>query len=224
MAVAIANKDNGTNTTTEPFNTASITWTAGARGMVCVASATNSGSVNAHTVTGGSVTWDLLGTIQGYGGRRGLSMFLSDDTPSNGTLSIAVDNGGTYQESIYSVDEITGQHDTTVTSGFQKAEAAPATSLNLPSLGTIDSGDLAVFACGFEAGADNLNAASGSTEVIKIEGGGNVRSFLVGKSTTDDTPGVTWDTSGNACGLVGVIVEVGAVTNTSIIIPTGPWR
>jgi len=49
---------------------------------------------------------------------------------------------------------------------------------------------------------------SGSTELGIQEGGSNVRSLIVGVSTTDDTPGTQWDSS-NSAAVIAFIVNAG---------------
>ena len=212
-AITLTNKTNDVSTS-DPTTTASITWTAGARGIASVAMACSGvdiepGSGNV-TITGGGVTWNQLDYIA-WGGRRGLYVFLSDGTPTNATLSIDYTNvncllTGSFQEFQYSVDEITGFNTSDVDDPTTSiAEAAVAS--NLPDVGTIDSGDLVYAAFGMENANDNLQAAAGSTEHVKREGGGNVRSLLVEYSITDDTPGATWDTNGFV-GAIGFIINM----------------
>jgi hypothetical protein len=136
-------------------------------------------------------------------------MFLSDGTPATGALTITATVTGTYNETQWSADELTGFNTTTPNDAAQTATTGfgGGSALNLPDLGTIDTDDLAIFAAGFEGGASGAAVATGSTLHILRDGGVNVRSFLVGFSSTDDTPGVTW-TDGDNCGIVGAIFNV----------------
>ncbi len=211
MAVALANKANNVSTS-NGFSSGSISWTGGARGIVSISSAyAGGGSVSGHSVSGGGVTWNEIGS-RDYASRRRVSMLVSDGTPSDGALTITANGSGTYQESQWSVDELTGYDATTVHDTAQTAvETGGAFKVvTLPDLGTIDAGDMAIFASGFEDAADNFAVQTGSTQHVKRSGGGNVRSFIVGTSTTDDTPGTQWDTVGSAAAIVGAIFNVGA--------------
>lgn len=207
MAIGLANKANNVSTS-NAFSTGSLSWTAGSRGVVSVASA-NTSDVTGHSCTGGGVTWNEVDSIQ-YGGRRGLCMFISSATPSTGALTITATVTGVYQETQWSVDELTGFDTSTPNDAGQAGSASSGTALNTPDLGTLDAGDLALFCAGFESGADSFAVAANSTQHIKRAGGGNVRSLIVGYSSTDDTPGVTWASSGNGCGIVGCIINVAA--------------
>ena len=192
--------------TSNGFSTGSLTWAANSIGVVCVASAQNALLPASQTVTGGSETWSLVHG-QDYSGRRRVDMFVSDTTPTNGalTITLTVSGGSTYQESQWSVEQLTNvDTGTPVGTGF-RTDTASGTSLNLPDLGTIDAGDVALFCAGFESGADSLAVAAGSTQHILRQGGGNVRSLIVGTSTADDTPGITWATDGNGAAMVGAI-------------------
>jgi hypothetical protein len=203
------NKENNFVATTSPIVTGSLTWTAGARGIVAVASsATGAGSGSSHTVTGGTTTWNVVGTVI-YGSRRRITVLMSAGTPTNGTLSIAPAFPETdYQESQYSVDQITGFNATTPNDTAITGSASSGTSLNLADVGTIDAGDVVYAAFGFEGATDGLAPATGLTTHILRQSGTNVRSLLIGTSTTDDTPGVTWTTSGNTIGGVAFVINI----------------
>jgi hypothetical protein len=70
-------------------------------------------------------------------------------------------------------------------------------------------------AFGFEGATDSFAPATGLTQHVLRQNGGNVRSLLVGYSTTDDTPGVTWGTSGNGGAGVGFIINTAPVVAES---------
>lgn len=211
MAAAVANKANNVSLS-NGFSTGSLSWTAGSRGIVTVASARNTTGTNeGHSVTGGGVTWTEVGFVE-YGSRRQLSVLVSDGTPSTGALTITAEyaGGSTYQESQWSVEEVTG-HDTGTPFGtMQQASTGSGTSLNCPDVGTIDAGDVVYAAGALEDGADSFAWAAGVTGIVYRSGGANVRSLRTGYSSTDDTPGVTWATSGNGAGILALIVNAAA--------------
>jgi hypothetical protein len=224
MAVVLTNLANNVSTS-NGFSTGSLSWTAGSRGIVAVSTAIASGSGDTvgHTVTGGGVTWtEVTGGVGGqvYKSRRILSVFQSDGTPTTGALTITSLTDGTYQESQWSVEEVTGQHATPF-DGAQFSAVDGPTAINTADLGTIDAGDLAYFAVGFEAATDSLAVAAGSTQHILRQSGGNVRSLLIGKSTTDDTPGATWGTGSNGAGISGFIINAAAGGGGSAVTGTG---
>lgn len=208
MAVALANKENGVKTS-NGWSTASLSFTGGSRGLISVSSATSGGAVSAHGATGGGVTWSEIGTVA-YSSRRRISWLLSDGTPS-GVITVTATATGTYQESQYSVEELTGYdsasvHGTVGTVGNGGGVSSP---VNLGSLGTIDAGDLVIAAFGHEDASNTLAAGSGSTQHVLRDGGGNVRALIVMTSTTDDTPGITYNAVSGSGG-VGAIFNVGA--------------
>lgn len=213
MALTLTNKANNISTS-NPTVTGSLTWAAGSRGIVAVASAAAGGSLlSGHTVTGGTVTWNSLGSVV-YGSRRRVEIFLSDGTPSSGTLSILATVITDFAETQYSVDQIEGFDTGNVDDTAVTASGSSGTSLNIGDVGTIDTGDLVYAAFGMENASDGLVPATGSTAHVTREGGSNVRSLLVAFSTTDDTPGATWNTSGSSGG-VAFIINVGASAQTA---------
>jgi hypothetical protein len=208
VAAVVTHKADGVSTS-NAFATPSQSWTAGSRGLVSVATANTGGSVQGHSCTGGGVTWIEVDSLE-YGGRRGACMFHSDGTPSTGALTITATVNGTYQETQWSIDEVTGQDGTTPFDTGQSAAASSGTSLNCPDVGTIDAGDVVYAMAAFESGADSFAWAAGVTSLVYRSGGGNVRSLRTGHSSTDDTPGVTWGTSGNGAAIIAVIINAAA--------------
>lgn len=211
MAVAINNLANDIDTS-RPYSTESLSWTAGSRGIVFIASAVEGGgTITNHSVSGGDVTWTEIVFIV-YGARRGLSVFVSDDTPANGVLTFDTDWSGAvaFQEAQWSVSELTGFDSAQWPSTGTEAAVTSGTTINAPDVGTIDTGDMVVFGVGFEGATDDLAVAAGSSQHILRQSGSNVRSLLVGTSTTDDTPGATFTTSGNSAGIVAVLIKADA--------------
>lgn len=217
-AISLTNKENNVSTSFPTTTTGSLSWTAGARGIASVVLACPGGgtTLSGHVdVAGGSETWNEIG-FTSYGSRRGVYVFLSDSVPTNGTLSITYDNGpgtdcngaGTPLEIQYSIDQMTGFDTGNPDDPATTASGASGTSLNIADVGTIDTGDVVYAAFGMENANDGIAPATGSTEHVKREGGGNVRSLLVAYSTTDDTPGATWNSTGSAGG-VAFIINVG---------------
>ena len=206
----LTNKANNISTS-NAFSTGSLSWTAGARGLLFPSSSGTGGSTIAgHTATGGGVTWNEIGFVV-YGVRRGISILLSDGTPATGAITITATMGsGLYEETQWSADELTNFNTTTVHDTVFTKAAASGTTMSLDDLGTIDTGDLVIAAFGFEGALDDFAPATGLTTHILRQSGSGVRSLLVGTSTTDDTPGATWTTSGNGIGGVGAIFNVAA--------------
>lgn len=186
-------------------DTGAQTWTGDRTVIVCTAAESGGGFPTSVVPSGGGVTWTLKAT-ETYRSRRRISIYRSSGTPTG-----AVDIDGT--PSAGSIAEI--QWHAVAIANFDSDEDGAndnsiggATSLNLPDLGTLGANDIAIFGASMEQGSDNLSVATGSTELGIIEGGSDVRSTIVGYSSTDETPGVTWNTSGDneECGIVGFII------------------
>lgn len=223
-AVLAAAIESGTKFANGWSTAGSHSWPGGSRGLIIVASAGTPGpAISGHSASGGGVNWSELPTngFQAFGGRRGLSVLISDGTPNSSAITVTatVTGGSTFQDARYLIVPIqgydTGQiHDAAVR-GENTGTAPP---LNLPDAGTILAGDLLIAAFGFEDAGDGFGPAAGLTTHTLINGGTlNVRSLLVGTSTTDDTPGATWNTTGNGCGGIAFIVNTaagGSVTGT----------
>jgi hypothetical protein len=224
--MGIALKASGTSTS-NGFSTGSISWTAGSRPIVLTANAAaGGGTVTGVTISGGGATWTALNSgglnIMVYGSRRAVHAQAANSTPTDGALTITVGVTGTFQECKWAVLEVTGTG-LTFDECVRAAEAA-ASILSSPDVGTIDPGDLVVFAAGFEGATDGLVVQAGSIEVHKNDNGGNVRSLIVGTSTTDDTPGIDWNTGGNSAGIVAFVVNGGAAVATFAITAVGTLR
>lgn len=202
-----AHKTDGISTS-NGFSTGSISWSG--LGYVSVASAAaGGGTVDGHSVSGGGVTWTSKGSIA-YGDRRRLQVFESSAVPSTGALTITATVTGTYQETQWSADEVVDFNEATPSDASQSTTTNSVNTLSTPDLGTIDTDDIAFVASGFEKANDNFRAATGTTQLALRTAGGNVRSFFTGYSTTDDTPGVAWDTIDTSnCAVLGFIVNHG---------------
>jgi hypothetical protein len=215
--------DSGTFSVNETAVLSGVSWPAGVRGYIWVCSAAPGGQwVIAHAASGAGVTWTEL-VLRWYAARRSGSLIEASGTPNGGEITLtASSNLGGYQETRWVAFAVTGVDPTTprgtVFSTNNSADPndqdtpgdSMGTTLSTPDLGTIEAGDLAVLCAAFEGGADGFAAAASVTEDAKLTGGANVRSVLVGHSTSDDTPGVSWNTVGNGCGVVGVIFKAAA--------------
>jgi hypothetical protein len=222
MAVALnflnsaeANSGNG-------YSTASLTWTAGARGVVCVATFNSGGTVTGHSISGGGVTWTEIAFIV-YGSARGLSILVSDGTPSNGTLTItAAFSGGSFGDSIWNASEITGfdsaQWPSTATEN--SASDPDPSPLIAPDVGTIAAGDLAVFCFAYgqaDATGNGVTVGGSSTEVDRVENvGGSVRSLMLATTTADDTPQYSYTTQ-TSCAIVAALFKAAAAAASPVI-------
>lgn len=187
--------------TSEPVTTASISPAAGSLVYLFVAVASNASSTKTVDADfGGGVTWTLVGT-QIYASRRQMWVYRSDDTPGAGTLSIDVDvTSSTFQELGYAVVQAAGIDTTTPNdAAVSGAATGPSSPYSASDVGTPDSGDAVVAFFCYENGAGSLSV--GGDEVEYVEGGSNLRGFIIGwdqTATPDETPALTHAENGDA--------------------------
>lgn len=199
------------------FSTGSLSWGTGVGGLVAVVSAWDSGAPTSHTVTGGGVTWVQM-HFRNYRSRRGISLFRSTDgsgnneTPTAGALTItSVGGSSTFQEAMWDAVEIAEYDSTSALTGGDVAFVdTGSTSLNSPDIGTITGDDITFMTSACEGGSVAFAVASGTTGITSITGGTNVRSFVTGYSTTDSTPGVTWNTTSVGAAIIALLIPDGA--------------
>ena len=201
-------------TTTNPDNTASITPASGSVVYVAVAVAYNAAVNNIGvTVSGCGLTWVALdNVVYNPGGRRFIHVSKGTGSPSAGVLTItATSSAGTYQETMYSVVQVTGADGTTPNDAPVKPTSiATGTTLSTPDVGTPGSGDAVFVMLGMENATNNIALTGSINQLTKIENGGNIRSFIVGYeagASPDETPGATWSTNASA-GAIGFIINV----------------
>lgn len=172
--IAWTHKDAG-NSASASFTTASVSFTAGSRafltlGLSCVGG-TAPGADDSIEITGGGTTWTRLSEVI-FGVRRVLYVFISDATPTSGTIDVDWDNNGSdgvWEQGTYSIDEATC-NTTTPTSNFATATGV-GTSGTVTIGGTVHAGDHTVFFVGhatsetvtLEASLTGLHAATGLT-------------------------------------------------------------
>jgi hypothetical protein len=196
-------------TTSNPETTESISPAAGSVVYVAVCAAeSNTASAGVLSVSGAGLSWVQIGA-QHYGDRRRVFVWKGTGTPSSGELTITYTptGGGTYQEMAYSVVEVTGADGTTPNDAAVSGAAASGTSLNLPDVGTPGAGDAVFSVFGMENASDGIALTADITQLTKIETGGNIRSFICGwdNDPADETPGITWTSSGAAGGIAFIV-------------------
>jgi hypothetical protein len=220
MAVALSFLNSAAANSGNGYSTASLTWTAGARGVVCVATAC-SAAVTGHSVSGGGVTWTEIAFVT-YGSIRGFSLIVSDGTPSNGTLTITVATSGSFTDSIWNASEITGfdsgQWPSTGTDN--SAGDADPSPLIAPDVGTIAAGDLVVFSFAYgqqDATGNGVTVGGSSSEVDRVEDvGGSIRSLMLATTTADDTPQCSYTTQ-TSCAIVAALFKAAAAAASPVI-------
>jgi len=210
------------NTSTDEATVVSNSgWGTNTRGLISVASAYSSAATVTHTATGGGVTWTVAVTIATWAGRRGITMFESDGTPDDTDITItASGSAGTFQEKMYSIDEVASWDGTTLvlSTAFATATSSPISV----SLGTIVDDQITYAACGEENASSSLAGDTGTDMHTVIDGGANVRMFLAIDGGGDNGPGFTWTGSGDA-GQVGARLSDGSTgSHVGAAGPRGP--
>lgn len=196
--------------TSEPATT-NITLTAN-RHVYVAAAVAFSGSATSPNIavsdTGGSYTWVQVGSAQEYESRRYVFVYRGTGG-AGGAVTLTLDaewgNGVTFQEMFYTVDEVANADASTPNDAAQQSANTGATSLALADVGTIGTGDH-VYAIFARSTADSITAENSAATIASKADGGNIRSYIVFRGTTDDTPSVTWSGSDGAAG-IGFIVN-----------------
>lgn len=210
-----------------PGTTASVAIPDGKIAYLTVARAYNTAPNGAEGIdavlTG--VSWEEVSAKQIYGSRRVVQVFRAvNDSGSevSGTISIeSFGSGATFQEMLWSVELVTAGDIADPDDAPVSDAVSSGTALNLPDVGTPAAEDLIFAAFAFESGADSFALAS-LTALGSQTGGANVRSLKTGYSTSDETPGCTWSTGGNACGGIAFIINDGGgapVAEASLTMP-----
>lgn len=198
--------------TSDSTSTGSITCPADSVTYVALAVAVNSNGTVSFSVSGASLTWDQV-DIEYYASRRTVAVFRGVNTgaETSGALTVSMtSSGNALQELAWSIVRVTGA-DTADPEGTPISNSVSSgTAMTIADFGGPPSGDDQVFAASaFESGADSFAFASGMTEIGSVTGGANVRSLKTAYGT-DQTPGVTWGTSGNGAGGIAFIVNAAA--------------
>jgi hypothetical protein len=208
--------------TSNSTTTASISPVAGRHYLTTVTMALSAGNVPTTdlAVSGCNLTWTLLGSAvygQGSAGRRRVYLFIgSGASPSSGVLTIDYTgtNAGTFQEHMWSVEEVQGLNSSTPTDGVVTGQSADSTSpLTLTISATPAAGDVTF---GAFAGAESagLTEEGSYTVLVDRSGGANTRSVLTQYrlAANDVTPTTSWTStgSGGAGGVALLLKDSGA--------------
>ena len=203
----------GSDTSGAAAASASISPTSGGVVYVAVSYAVNAGAApDTGSVSGNSLTWTQVAT-QTHGTRRRTYVFRGTGTATAGSVTMSYDPlGATWQETKWSIFEITGQNTTTPNDAAQVASTAAATALACPGVGTPDAGDLIIGAFAIES--DNVTpAADDGTTIHEVDEGASsqVRTLYTfyDADASDETPSITWSGTNSAAG-IGFIVNVAA--------------
>ena len=184
--------------------------------FICTAYATAAAGIT-HTVTGGGVTWTRQNT-QVYRSRRMAELMEASAVPSDGALTITAAGGaGAYRETQWFVFEI-AEYDAAgwIEQGPSQNEVGTGSeSLNSASVGTLTADQIAIVLGGCEGGANSFAPEAGVTQLAQQEGGSDVRSSLIGYSSTDDTPGVVWTGTSVGAGILTYRVSDGVTGSHS---------
>ena len=191
--------------TSNAFSTGALTAGAtGSRRVVLVAAA-DSGSYPTNLgVTGGGVTFAEEDSEQ-FRSRRFVAIATSDGAATTTALTITITVPNTFQECHWVVVDVPNFSSFGTPANLEGGGGL--TAFSAPDVGTIGANDFALFVAGQENASDGLDVDANSTQVYQDLTGDNIRSIVVGYSTTDDTPGVVWTTAGDAqeVGIVAIL-------------------
>jgi len=215
------NLTSGSDTTTEPTTTASITPDANADVFVAIVIAVAGGgqtqTADTMSVSGCNLTWTQVAEVPYWESTDRRSVYVwhgKGASPTTGSLTIDWTTGGgaTWTEHMWSVDQVTGANTSTpysnVATKAYSGTAGTGTG-NVTVGGTVDAGDNVYFMCGhdtdeavtLEASLTSLAAVTGGTDCRTINAGYD------GTPTIDQTPSATWSTSAGYAA-IAFIVEV----------------
>lgn len=204
--LTITNRDSGTGTS-QYSDTATISPASGSMLLLSVAVACDGGPTSGGVVpTGVAGTWTLIHS-QVYAARRRHWLFVGTGTMTSEVIQIDYTGSYTFQEKMWSVEEVTGAD--TITQGNYNVTSG-ATSLATLDVGTPAAGDIIFSTFALEDGAQSPVYDQVTGVLALEEGGANVRTLLTGydaEATLDETPRITWT---GTCGgsAIGVIVPL----------------
>jgi hypothetical protein len=188
----------GSDTTTNPTVTASVSPTANAPVYAAIGIAIDAGGTNTGTivVTGAGLTWTQLGTV-GFGTRRQIFLWKGvGASPSPGALTITYTPGSAdvWTEAFWSVNQSSDLSATP--EGTVATATATGTAISVNVVGVPAAGDLVLFA-GAHTGAASEATLNGEldTQLSQTGGGTDFRRLVVAFDSAPDStpvPGVSW--------------------------------
>lgn len=202
---------------TDGFSTSSTAQTAsvaplGTMVTVAVIVADASGpipDVNDLQVAGLGLTWNLVET-RDYRVRRRIWLFAATGNASPGQITITY-SGGNFQEMQWSVTDWRGVDESAPFGNTgTNAVGTGATSLTGIVPDTPDPGDAVVAVFGVEEAGLTAQIESGWT-VLSHRETDNVRQLLVGSSSNDTSPTVSWNSTATGAGVVAAKVTAAGV-------------
>lgn len=208
-ALSITHLTDGVSTS-DPATSAEITATAGSVVFLTVGVAVSGGAVTFNNISIGgtaSISWSQVEFI-GYASRRGLWVYqgtVAGDT--TGTVTMDYTGGFTYQETMWSIDMVTGVDSGDPIDAPVEHEEIFITSITLPDVGTPDDGDYIFAAYGYENAANGFALDGAYTTLALRNGGANLRTLATGYDSTpfDETPSASWSTDGHTGGIAFII-------------------
>lgn len=208
----------GSDTTTEPTSTASITPTANADVFVSIVVAVAGGgttkAADTMSVSGCNLTWTQVAEIpyKDNSDRRSCYVWHGKGaSPTTGVLTLAfTPDSGTWTEHMWIVDQVTGAHTSSPYSNVATVGyTTGGTSVSVTVGGTVDSGDHVFFMCGHETD-EAVTLEASLTSLAAVTGGSDCRTINAGYDgtpTIDQTPSASWSSS-SGYAAIAFIVEV----------------
>ncbi len=219
MAITITALTSGSDTTTNPSVTASISPASGSVVYAFVAVAVEGGGTTngseSLSAVGAGLSWSTIGHAHGSGtNRRALFLMRGTGTPSAGAVTFTFSTGvGTWTETAWSIVQVTGLDGTTPNGTVYTATTAGATALSVTVSETPDAGDFVL--AGFTIESNDTTPTRNSeldTTIHSINGGSDIRAMFTAYDSVPDStpvPGITWTGTNSATG-IAVVLNVAA--------------
>lgn len=202
------------SSTANPATTASVSPTDNALlllAIVVVKEAAPAPESDDVSVSGLDLTWELVES-RDYRARRRLYLFRSQGVATPGTITITYSGDPTYQEMQWAlsewVDAVVGSNGASAIKGVATAvEETSVNSLTVNIGSSPTSGDRTYVAFGVEEAGGPPTLEAGWSTLSALESA-NVRHLVTADDfDQDQTPTISWSSSGNGAGGIGLIVS-----------------
>lgn len=219
-ALSFTHLTGGSDTTTEPSTTASITPSANTpvfcSVVIAVEGGGNTGDSDSMSVSGCNLTWTQVGRAHYQGSsndRRSVYVFRGfGASPTTGSLTIDFTTGlgATWTEHMWSVDECANAT-TTLPTPYITEPSGAQTSATVTVSETPDTGDFVFAAFGVETASATISLNSElETSLYNQENGTDGRSIQVAYDSAPDAspaPGISWTGGAGSCSGVAFVVN-----------------
>ena len=218
MALAVTNLTSGSNTTNNPSTTASINPTSGSLTLCWIGAAVAGGgtttAMDTFVPSGARGTWTFVDDVDDSNNRRTMRLYAGTGTVTNEAVTITATCGaGTWTETMWVIDEWTGQDTSTPYDASTSNFVTNATTVTATDVGTPGAGDAVTFGIMRDTSeALTTNPPTGLTALGSASGGTDVRILQSFYDSTDpwtETPVFNWTTSAGGQ-VIGIIINAAA--------------